>query len=182
MRLSEATASSLTKEEVAGETLLKPLTQKKEQLAEDHLEETGRRPAPQLCTPQRLHVLYNHSIQSQQSMQQVRNPAQRPKERDNKSRQGLLPSWLVTEAGWAEQAHAGCRLQMKGKTVTAWHEGAQPESAWIPPPQNHARPRSLTAPESQAARASVSTTPSRSPERASGHLRSASSPISGRIH
>ena len=45
---------------------------------------------------------------------------------------------LVTEAGWAEQACAGCGLQMKGETLTARHEGARPKSAWLLPPQNHA--------------------------------------------
>lgn len=85
-------------------------------------------------------------------------------------------------AGWAEQACAGCGLQMKGETLTAQHEGAWPKSARLLLPQNHARPRSPAAPESQAAQTSASTKPSRSPNRASGHLSSVTSPISGRIH
>ncbi|KAI4547528.1 hypothetical protein MG293_004083 [Ovis ammon polii] len=66
LRPSEATASLLTKEEVAGR-LLKPLTQKKGEPPEDQ--------QPSSPAPHRRQELYNHPTQSRQSTQRVQNPA-----------------------------------------------------------------------------------------------------------
>lgn len=61
LRPSEATASLLRKEEVAGEILLKPLTQKKGEPPEDQ--------QPSSPAPHRRQELYNHPTQRRQSTQ-----------------------------------------------------------------------------------------------------------------